>query len=170
MSRGQGFVGLQAIRPSPFGFSVGGRGVSVSSPVLKVVRVDCAARYRWHREKQKCNGGWVMTVLQTEDLQQGRVALRHQPGSTSCGACTSLPAVFQPAIGLLAKLNRLVCERASPRSNGKFRPPVLPRFWLAEEYLGWMGTPGDVPHADLPSTSSRRLFEVAGILPALACI
>ena len=109
---------------------------------------------------------WILTVLRTEDLKQG-AEWRYDISRINELRRICVPyRVFQPVIGLLAKVNRLVLRDSLPEIQRQIQAAGLPRFWLAEEYLAWMEllamfiTP-------IYIYFFVSLFAVAGLLPAL---
>jgi len=110
---------------------------------------------------------WVISVLQTEDLQQG-VEWRYDISRINELRRVSLGyRFFQPAIRLLGKLNRLSLREALPEIQRQIQAAGLPRFWLAEEYLAWLEllaafiTP-------LYVYLFVAMFDLSGLLPAMA--
>ena len=79
---------------------------------------------------------WILTVMRTEDLKQG-AEWRYDISRINELRRICVPyRVFQPVIGLLAKVNRLVLRDSLPEIQRQIQAAGLPRFWLAEEYLG----------------------------------
>jgi tight adherence protein C len=110
---------------------------------------------------------WLVVVLRTEDLQQG-AEWRYDISRINELRRLSIPyRVFQPVIGVLAKMNRLSLREALPEIQRQLQAAGLPRFWLAEEYLGWLEllsmfiTP-------LYVYFFVRLFGLPGLLPSMA--
>jgi len=110
---------------------------------------------------------WVYLVLQTEDLQQG-AEWRYDISRINELRRMSIPyRLFQPVIGVLAKLNRLSLREALPEIQRQIQAAGMPRFWLAEEYLGWLEllamfiTPVYVYFF-------VSMFGLSGLLPAMA--
>jgi tight adherence protein C len=79
---------------------------------------------------------WVYRVLQTEDLQQGAEWRYDVSRINELRRADLFYRVFQPAIGLLARFNRAVFRESLPEIQREIQAAGLPRFWLAEEYLG----------------------------------
>jgi tight adherence protein C len=79
---------------------------------------------------------WVLRVLQSEDLQQGNEWRYDVSRINELRRVDILFRVFQPAIGLLARANRRVFRESLPEISRQIQAAGLPRFWLAEEYLG----------------------------------
>jgi len=110
---------------------------------------------------------WVYLVLQTEDLQQG-AEWRYDISRINELRRMSIPyRLFQPVIRVLAKLNRLSLREALPEIQRQIQAAGMPRFWLAEEYLGWLEllamfiTPVYVYFF-------VSMFGLSGLLPAMA--
>jgi tight adherence protein C len=81
---------------------------------------------------------WLLTTLRTDDLQQDD---EWRYDVTRINALRSSDVVFrlfQVVIQALAKLNRAVFPGRLPEIQRQIRAAGLPRFWLAEEYLGRM--------------------------------
>ena len=112
---------------------------------------------------------WIFLVLQTEDLQQG-AEWRYDISRINELRRLHIPyRLFQPVIGVLAKVNRLSLREALPEIQRQIQAAGLPRFWLAEEYLGWLEllsmfvTP-------LYVYFFVSLFGLSGLLPAMAAL
>ncbi|MFZ5829359.1 MAG: type II secretion system F family protein [Planctomycetota bacterium] len=80
-------------------------------------------------------GWWVVVVLQTEDLEQGNEWRYDISRINELRRISPFYRVFQPAIGLLAAINRRVFREALPEIGREIQAAGLPRFWLPEEYL-----------------------------------
>lgn len=78
---------------------------------------------------------WVVKVLQTEDLQQGAEWRYDVSRINELRRLDPLYRVFQPVIGMFARLNRAVFRESLPEVQREIQAAGLPRFWLAEEYL-----------------------------------
>jgi len=79
---------------------------------------------------------WVIRLLQAEDLQQGAEWRYDVSRINELRRLDLSYRVFQPAIQALARLNRLVFRDALGEVQRQIQAAGLPRFWLAEEYLG----------------------------------
>jgi tight adherence protein C len=110
---------------------------------------------------------WVITVLQTEDLRQGAEWRYDISRINELRRLHISYRLFQPAIGLLAKLNRLSLRESLPEIQRQIQAAGLPRFWLAEEYLGWMELQA-MFLLPVYIYFFASMFEMAGILTALA--
>jgi len=110
---------------------------------------------------------WVFVVLQTEDLRQGAEWRYDISRINELRRLSISYRFFQPVIGVLAKLNRLSLREALPEIQRQIQAAGMPRFWLAEEYLGWLEllsmfiTP-------LYVYFFVALFGLSGLLPAMA--
>ncbi len=110
---------------------------------------------------------WVLTVLRTEDIQQG-AEWRYDISRINELRRQSVPyRVLQPLIGLLAKLNRLILRDALPEIQRHIHAAGLPRFWLPEEYLGWLEVIA-MAVSLIYVYFFVSWFGVAGLLPAAA--
>jgi len=78
---------------------------------------------------------WLIAVLQSEDLKQGAEWRYDVSRINELRRSDAVYRVFQPAVGLLAVLNRIVFRESLPRMQREIQAAGLPRFWLAEEYL-----------------------------------
>ncbi len=79
---------------------------------------------------------WVLSVLRSEDLQQG-IEWRYDVSRINeLRRIDLFYRFFQPAIQLLARLNRRLFPDSLPAIGREIQAAGLPRFWLAEEYLG----------------------------------
>jgi tight adherence protein C len=79
---------------------------------------------------------WIIRVLRTEDLQQG-VEWRYDVSRINeLRRMDVFYRLFQPVIQLLAQMNRKVFVDSLPVVSREIQAAGLPRFWLAEEYLG----------------------------------
>ena len=79
---------------------------------------------------------WVVRVLRSEDLQQG-IEWRYDVSRINeLRRLDVLYRVFQPVIGMFARMNRAVFRENLPEVQRQIQAAGLPRFWLAEEYLG----------------------------------
>jgi len=79
---------------------------------------------------------WILKVLRSEDLEQG-VEWRYDVSRINeLRRLDAFYRLFQPAIQLLAHLNRKVFAESMPSIHREIQAAGLPRFWLAEEYLG----------------------------------
>jgi tight adherence protein C len=110
---------------------------------------------------------WVFVVLQTEDLQQG-AEWRYDISRINELRRLSIPyRLFQPVIGLLAKLNRLSLREALPEIQRQLQAAGLPRFGLAEEYLAWLEL-SSMFVTPVYVYFFVSLFGLSGLLPAMA--
>ena len=78
---------------------------------------------------------WLFRVLRSEDLEQGE---QWQYDVTRINELRQLDPIyrlFQPAIHILARLNRTVFRENLPEMQRQLQAAGLPRFWMAEEYL-----------------------------------
>jgi tight adherence protein C len=78
---------------------------------------------------------WVIRVLQSKDLQQGAEWRYDISRINELRRADALYRLFQPAIQLLARLNRILFRDALPEIYRQIQAAGLPRFWLPEEYL-----------------------------------
>lgn len=79
---------------------------------------------------------WIIRVLRSEDLEQG-VEWRYDVSRINeLRRMDTFYRLFQPAIQLLARLNRKAFGDSLPAVYREIQAAGLPRFWLAEEYLG----------------------------------
>jgi tight adherence protein C len=100
--------------------------------VLASVTVGCAVFFlTW----------WLVRVLRTEDAEQG-VEWRYDVSRINeLRRLDAFYRVLQPAIQFFARFNRAVFRDSLPEIQRQIQAAGLPRFWLAEEYLGrcqWM--------------------------------
>jgi tight adherence protein C len=79
---------------------------------------------------------WVVQVLRSEDLQQGKEWRYDVSRINELRRADVLFRIFQPAIQLLALINRKLLRESLPEVQRQIQASGLPRFWLAEEYLG----------------------------------
>ena len=78
---------------------------------------------------------WVVRVLQSEDVAQD-VEWRYDVSRINeLRRASSFYRLFQPAVGLLAGLNRAAFREGLPEMRRQIQAAGLSRFWLAEEYL-----------------------------------
>jgi tight adherence protein C len=78
---------------------------------------------------------WVIRVLQSEDLQQGAEWRYDISRINELRRADVFYRLFQPAIQLLARLNRILFRDALTEIYRQIQAAGLPRFWLPEEYL-----------------------------------
>ena len=78
---------------------------------------------------------WLLGVLQSEDLQQGQEWRYDVSRINELRRVDWLYRTFQPAIALLARLNRRLFGPSLPEVQRQIQAAGLPRFWLSEEYL-----------------------------------
>lgn len=111
-------------------------------------------------------GWWLIRVLRTEDLQQEAEWRYDVSRINELRRLDASYRVFQPAIQVLARLNRVIFRDSLSEIQRQIQAAGLARFWLAEEYLG---------RAELLALFLSPLyiyffmagFGGAGILPAL---
>lgn len=80
-------------------------------------------------------GGWIVSVLWSEDVQQGDQWRYDISRINELRRADSFYRLFQPVIVLLAWLNRRLLPESLPAVERDIQVAGLPRFWLAEEYL-----------------------------------
>ena len=78
---------------------------------------------------------WVIRVLQSEDLRQGAEWRYDISRINELRRADVFYRLFQPAIQLLARINRILVRDALPEIYRQIQAAGLPRFWLPEEYL-----------------------------------
>lgn len=78
---------------------------------------------------------WGIRVSRSEDLQQGAEWRYDVSRINELRRMDRFYRLFQPVIGLLARLNRRVFADGLPAIHREIQAAGLPRFWLAEEYL-----------------------------------
>jgi tight adherence protein C len=79
---------------------------------------------------------WLLSVLTTEDLRQGE---EWRYDVSRINELRRLDLVYrfaQPAIGLLARINRVILRDGLPEIQRQIQAAGMSRFWLAEEYMG----------------------------------
>lgn len=79
---------------------------------------------------------WIIRVFRSEDLQQGSEWRYDVSRINELRRTDAFFRLFQPAIQLLARLNRRVFVDSLPAIYREIQAAGLPRFWLPEEYLG----------------------------------
>jgi tight adherence protein C len=79
---------------------------------------------------------WLVTVLRTEDVAQGAEWRYDVSRINELRRADTVYRVFQPVVGILAAMNRAVFPESMPVIHREIQASGLPRFWLAEEYLG----------------------------------
>lgn len=79
---------------------------------------------------------WLWRVLESGDLQQGDEWRYDVSRINELRRVSLMYRVFQPAIQLLARFNRGMFRESLPEIQRELQAAGLPRFWLAEEYLG----------------------------------
>jgi len=79
---------------------------------------------------------WVMALLWIEELPQGLQWRYDISRMNELRRLDGLYRVFQPVIQFLAGFNRRVFRESLPEVHRQIQAAGLPRFWLAEEYLG----------------------------------
>ncbi len=80
-------------------------------------------------------GWWVVRVLQSEDIAQGAEWRYDVSRINELRRVDPLYRLFQPAITLLARLNRVMFPNRLLEIHRQIQAAGLPRFWLPEEYL-----------------------------------
>ncbi len=79
---------------------------------------------------------WIIRVMRSEDLEQG-VDWRYDVSRINeLRRMDPFFRFLQPLIGMLARLNRKVFADNLQSINREIQAAGLPRFWLAEEYIG----------------------------------
>jgi tight adherence protein C len=81
---------------------------------------------------------WLLTTLRAEDVQQDDEWRYDVTRINALRKSDVIYRLFQVVIQFLAKLNRAVFPARLPEIQRQIRAAGLPRFWLAEEYLGRM--------------------------------
>ena len=81
---------------------------------------------------------WVMAALHTDDLQQGDEWRYDVSRINELRRTDLLYRLFQPVIGLFAKLNRSAFTSSLPEIRREIQASGKSRFWLPEEYLARM--------------------------------
>lgn len=79
---------------------------------------------------------WLLQVLYAEDLQQGLEWRYDVSRINELRRIDILYRIFQPAIQLAARFNRVVFRESLPEIQREIQAAGLLRFWLPEEYLG----------------------------------
>jgi tight adherence protein C len=79
---------------------------------------------------------WFVLVLRSEDLQQGLEWRYDVSRINELRRTDWFFRLFQPAVQVLARLNRKLLPDALPAVYREIQAAGLPRFWLPEEYLG----------------------------------
>jgi len=79
---------------------------------------------------------WILRTMHSEDLTQGAEWRYDVSRINELRRLDALYRVFQPVIGLFARMNRLFFGASLPGVQREIQASGLPRFWLAEEYLG----------------------------------
>jgi tight adherence protein C len=79
---------------------------------------------------------WLFRVMQSEDFAQGAEWRYDVSRINELRRIDLLYRMFYPVIELAARFNRSVFPAALPRMQRELQAAGLPRFWLAEEYLG----------------------------------
>jgi len=79
---------------------------------------------------------WVFTALSTSDLKQDDEWRYDVNRINELRRLDPTYRLFQPVIQLFAKLNRAAFGSALPEIQREIVAAGLPRYWLAEEYLG----------------------------------
>ncbi len=80
-------------------------------------------------------GWWIYQVLRTEDLEQGAEWRYDVSRMNELRRIDLFYRVFQPAILVLARFNRIVFRESLPEIQREIQAAGLPRYWLPEEYL-----------------------------------
>lgn len=110
---------------------------------------------------------WAIRVLQSEDLAQGAEWRYDISRINELRRSDAFYRLFQPAIQLLARLNRTIFRDGLTEIYRQIQAAGLPRFWLPEEYLA---------KAELVAVFLTPIyaylcvsaFGLAGLLPASA--
>ena len=79
---------------------------------------------------------WIFQVLQSDELQQQDEWRYDVSRINELRRADVTFRTFQPVIQLLARANRRVFRESLPEIQRQIQASGLPRFWLAEEYLG----------------------------------
>jgi tight adherence protein C len=79
---------------------------------------------------------WVYQVIQSDEQQQQDEWRYDVSRINELRRCDVTYRTFQPVIQLLSRLNRRVFRDSLPEIQRQIQASGLPRFWLAEEYLG----------------------------------
>ena len=79
---------------------------------------------------------WIIRLLASEDLQQGAEWRYDISRINELRRTDVFYRLFQPAIQGLGRLNRKIFAESLPTVQREIQVAGLPRFWLAEEYLG----------------------------------
>lgn len=79
---------------------------------------------------------WLCRVFESGDLQQGDEWRYDVSRINELCRVSLMYRVFQPAIQWLARFNRGMFRESLPEIQRQLQAAGLPRFWLAEEYLG----------------------------------
>ena len=112
---------------------------------------------------------WFLRSLVTEDLQQGDDWRYDVNRINELRRTDTLYRFFQPVIQLFAKLNRNAFPDALPLVQRQIGAAGLPRFWMAEEYLGRAQLIA-IMLAPFYLWFFIRYFAVAGVLFALGAV
>jgi len=132
--------GPPAGRPVAFGpcalevpllLAAAGKSSSAGSPADVLMWLGCLA----FAGAAGLLGWWVVTVLRSEDLQQGDQWRYDISRINELRRADAFYRLFQPAIAPLAWLNRRMFSEALPGIHRDIQVAGLPRFWLPEEYL-----------------------------------
>ncbi|NQT35920.1 MAG: type II secretion system F family protein [Planctomycetes bacterium] len=83
-------------------------------------------------------GWWVLRVLWTEDLEQGRQWRYDISRINELRRVDTIYRVFYPLIRILARFNRAAFREQLPEVQRQVAAAGMPRVWLAEEYLARM--------------------------------
>ncbi len=83
-------------------------------------------------------GWWVLRVLWTEDLEQGRQWRYDISRINELRRVDTIYRVFYPLIRSLARFNRAAFREQLPEVQRQVAAAGMPRVWLAEEYLARM--------------------------------
>jgi tight adherence protein C len=81
-------------------------------------------------------GWWLYQVMQSVELQQADEWRYDVSRMNELRRTDVLYRIFQPAIQLMARANRRMFNDSLPEIYREIQAAGLPRFWLAEEYLG----------------------------------
>ncbi len=110
---------------------------------------------------------WVFSVLHTEDLAQADDWRYDISRINELRRLDVSYRIFQPIIQLLARMNRAAVPDLLPAMQREIHAAGLPRFWLAEEYLGRAEFAG-LMMAPIYSYLCYRWLEIPGVFLALA--
>lgn len=81
-------------------------------------------------------GWWLYHALKTDDLSQGAEWRYDISRMNELRRADAFFRMFQPAVQLLARVNRPLFRDALPEIQRQIQVAGLSRYWLPEEYLG----------------------------------